>query len=80
MVAKTIVVGSPGTHFMHMTVKNVLMVIEMFCIILILNILPSKYLQKGLEHFSHSSFHQILAQFLHLLIVYAFLFNHWFKR
>ena len=31
MVAKNIVVGSPGTHFIHMRVKNFLMVIEMFC-------------------------------------------------
>ena len=43
MVAKNIVTGSSGTHFMRIRVKNVLRFTEMFCVILILNILSSKY-------------------------------------
>ena len=51
MVAKNIVLGSPGIHFMHMRVKNVLRVTEMFCIILIFNILSSKYFAESFGAF-----------------------------
>ena len=50
-VAKNIVLGSPGTHFMHMRVKHVLRVTEMFCIMLILNILSSKYFTESFGAF-----------------------------
>ena len=56
MVTKNKVLGSPGTHFMHMRVKNVLRVTKMFCIILILNILSSKYLAESFGGFSTIKF------------------------
>ena len=51
MVAKTIVLRPPGTHFTYMRVKNVLRITEMFFIILILNILSSKYFTESFEAF-----------------------------
>ena len=51
MVAKNIVLGSVGNHFMHMRIKNVLEVTEMFCIILILNILSSKIFAESFGEF-----------------------------
>ena len=51
MAAEYIVLGSLGTHFMHKRVKNVLRVTEMFCIILILNILSSKYFAESIGAF-----------------------------
>ena len=51
MVVKNRVLGSSGTHFMHTRVKNVLRVTEIFCIILILNILSSKYFAESFGAF-----------------------------
>ena len=62
MVGKDIVIGSLGPHFMHMRVKNVLRINEMFCIILILNILSSKYFAEIFSAFSHSSSYLLLAE------------------
>ena len=51
MVVKNLVLWSPGTHFTHMRVINVFRVTEMFCIILILNILLFKYFAESLGVF-----------------------------
>ena len=51
MMVKNIVLGFPGTHFMHMRVRNVFKVTEKLCIILILNILSSKYFAERLGAF-----------------------------
>ena len=51
MVAKNIVLGSPGIHFIHMRIKNILRVTEMFCIISNLNILSYKYFAESFGAF-----------------------------
>ena len=73
MVTKNIVLRSQGTHFMHVKVKNVLRITEMFCINLILNILSSKYFAESIGSFSTLTFSfNAGRKFLHLRIVYAF--------
>ena len=74
MVTKNIELGSPGTHFIYMRVKNVLRVHEMYCIILIFKIFSSKYFAKSFGAFFSLKFSSNTGtDFLHLLIDYAFL-------
>ena len=73
MVTKNIVLGTQGTHFMHMRVKNILRVTEMFYINLILNILSSKYFAESIGSFFTLTFsYNTGRKFLHLMIEYAF--------